>query len=490
MAPEPNAPALGRLSASHRWRYALVSLGLMIPCFWQPRIQAGDLSSHIYNAWLAQLIENGQAGGLMIVRQSTNVLFDLLLSGLFRLAGPEWAQRAGVSSAVLIFVWGAFAFISAAAGRRAWHLIPVIAMLAYGWVFHMGFFNFYLSLGLCFWALALFWNCRPRHAALSAALLLLAYTAHALPVVWTAGLIVYVWIARRASLQARSRLMAAALLLLATLRVVVSRRLLSEWSLKQISLATGADQVWVFDGKYYVILAGVLLIWGSLFLDLLHSRSRRKVVASIPFQLSVLSAAAVFILPTTVALPGFNHALVFIGERMSLGVGICMCAMLAMAQARAVQRYGLILLAVAFFVFLFRDERLLNGFEDRMDGILTQLPPGQRVVSPIIDPGLRVNALAHMVDRACMGRCFSYANYEPSTAQFRIRAIGANGFVAEQYNDAWELETGRHVVRAGELPLFRIEVSGQGDLAIQSLKAGVLCRSTLWEVLKNRTPSS
>jgi hypothetical protein len=121
---------------------------------------------------------------------------------------------------------------------------------------------------------------------------------------------------------------------------------------------------------------------------------------------------------------------------------------------------------------------------------VAQLPPGQRVVSPIIDPGLRVNALAHMVDRACMGRCFSYANYEPSTAAFRVRATEVNPVVAEQYNDAWELETGRHVVKDREVPLFRIGVSGAGELAIQSLKAGVLCRSTLWEVLKNRTPLS
>ncbi len=373
MTLQPAAAAMSRLSSSHRIRYVLISLGLLLPCFWQPRIQAGDLSSHIYNAWLAQFIENGQAGGLMMVRQSTNILFDLFLSGLFHLAGPEWAQRMAISCTVLIFVWGAFAFISAAAGRRAWHLMPAIAMLAYGWVYHMGFFNFYLSLGLCFWAMALAWSFRPLRAALAAAFLLVAYTAHALPVAWAVGLIAYVWIARRVSLQARLRLMAASLFLMVLAHVAVSRRLLAEWSLQQFSLTTGADQVWVFDAKYYFILAGLLLIWGSLFLELLRGRGRREVVSSIPFQLCVLSAAAVFILPTTVALPGFNQTLVFLGERMSLGVGICMCAMLGMAQARAAQRYGLLLLAAVFFVFLFRDERVLNGFQDRMDGIVAQL---------------------------------------------------------------------------------------------------------------------
>ena len=42
----------------------LISLLVLAPCFWQQRIQAGDLSSHLYNGWLALLIERGQAPGL------------------------------------------------------------------------------------------------------------------------------------------------------------------------------------------------------------------------------------------------------------------------------------------------------------------------------------------------------------------------------------------------------------------------------------------
>src|SRR5438067_300867 len=112
------------LLAGDRWKRLAVSVLLLLPCFWQPRLQAGDLSSHIYNAWLAQLIESGRAEGLMIVRQTTNVLFDLMLSGLFRVFGTEWSQRIAVSIAVLTFVWGAFGFVCAVAGRRAWHLLP------------------------------------------------------------------------------------------------------------------------------------------------------------------------------------------------------------------------------------------------------------------------------------------------------------------------------------------------------------------------------
>src|SRR5581483_5823970 len=161
-------------------------------CYWQPRLQAGDLSSHVYNAWLTQLIESGRVDGLMIVRQTTNVLFDLILGALFKVVGTEWSQRIAVSIAVLTFVWGAFAFINTVAGRRSWHLLPCVAMLAYGWVFHMGFFNFYLSMGLCFGAMSLFWKPSATRIALAVPLLVLAYMAHALPVVWTVGLLAYV----------------------------------------------------------------------------------------------------------------------------------------------------------------------------------------------------------------------------------------------------------------------------------------------------------
>src|SRR2546428_442409 len=79
--------------------YALASLALVTPCFWQARIQAGDLGSHLYNAWLAQLVEKGQAPGATIAPQWSNMLFDLALSGIFKLGGARLAERAAVSLA-------------------------------------------------------------------------------------------------------------------------------------------------------------------------------------------------------------------------------------------------------------------------------------------------------------------------------------------------------------------------------------------------------
>lgn len=495
--PETNMPAFlpwwkARLAAWGRGRtaYVLVSLLLLTPCYWQPRIQAGDLSSHIYNAWLAQLVESGRAQGLLIVSQTTNILFDLILSGLFRILGAEAAQRIAVSLAVLIFVWGGFAFISAASGRRVWYLMPCIAMLAYGWVFHMGFFNFYLSLGLCLWALATAWGGKPWRLAATAPILALAYVAHALPVIWTLTLLAYLWWANRLKPFGRACVTTASLLLMILLHVAVRYTMFSRWSLRQLKLSTGADQVSVFDAKYYLVLIGLLLIWGLLFLGLLRHSGPLHVASSIPFQFCVISAAAVVILPTTVLLPSFHHTLVYVAERMSLGVGVCVCALLGVAKPRVWERYGLVVLALIFFVFLYRDERTLNSFEDRMEGTVAQLAPGQRVVSAIDDPYLHVNALTHVIDRVCLGRCFSYANYEPSTAQFRVRTAGENPFVISDYEDSWKLQNGKYKAKEAELPIFQVDMDRTGRMVIRSLKAGAPCGSTYWKALQDPPPNS
>jgi hypothetical protein len=481
-APKPEHPVVAALRRS-RWLYVLVSMLLLAPCYWQPRVQAGDLSSHIYNAWLAQLIESGHIQGLEIARQTTNILFDLMLSGLFKLAGAEAAQRISVSLSVLIFIWGAFAFAQAVSGRKPWQILPCIAMLAYGWVFHMGFFNFYLSLGLCFWALALLWTPTSRRVAAAIPILILAYLAHALPVVWAAGLVGYLLVAGRLSARVRAYAIAGSLAAMVILHAAIAGTMVTSWSARQITLTTGLDQVWVFDAKYFLVLAGLLLVWASLFLNLIRLSSARQVASSMAFQLCAISAAAVFILPTMVLFPGFHHALVYIAERMSLGVGICVCALLACARPRRFERGALVAIALLFFGFLYRDERALNSFEDRMQDTVAALPPGQRVISAIDDPDLRVNALAHVIDRVCIGHCYSYANYEPSTAQFRIRAEKANPYVAHTYDDSWMMQVGIYVVKERDLPLYQVDLDAGGRMLVKSLRAGVPCGATTWNVL-------
>src|ERR1035441_8580554 len=163
------------------------------------------------------------------------------------------------------------------------------------------------------------------------------------------------------------------------LHAVLGRTMVSQWSLQQIDLTTGADQVWVFDAKYYVVMVGLVLVWGLLLLNVIHLSGARQVVLGVPFQLCAISAAGVFILPTTVLIPGFHHSLAFIAERMSLGVGVCVCALLGAARPKRLEVCSLALVATVFFVFLYRDERALNAFEDRMQDTVATLSPGQQI---------------------------------------------------------------------------------------------------------------
>jgi hypothetical protein len=478
-----------RWAALGRARYALVSLLLLVPCFWQSRLQAGDLSSHIYNSWLAQLVHHGRAPGLVVVRQTTNVLFDLMLAALFSAFGAEAAQRIAVSIAVLTFVWGAFAFAGAVAERRAWHALPLLAMIAYGWVFHMGFFNFYLSMGLCCWAMALAWSPTPARLAAAAGLAVLAYSAHALPLVWAAGLMAYAFIAQRLGATGRARLTAAIVLAMAAGHLAARQFVIARWTHRQWAQSTGVDQLWLYDPKYYVAMTALLMVEALLFLRLARERGARPVLSGIPFHLTALAAAAVFVLPTGIQIPGYAHLLAYIAERLSLGVGVCACALLAAAKPQRVERYAIAVALLVFFGMVYRDERALNVFEGRVQQAVSAVPPNSRVISLVVgDYDLRINASTHAVDRACLGRCYSYSNYEPSTKQFRVQAVARNPIVAADYVDSFRLQVGGYVVREDDLPLYAVTIAQDGGMSVVPLASGQKTGVTLWEVLEDSPP--
>lgn len=450
-----------------------VSALVLAPCWWQARIQAGDLSSHIYNAWLAHLVERGEAPGLRVAPQYTNVLFDLMLSGMFERLGAALAQRIAVSIAVLVLFWGAFAFVAAVSGRRPWPLVPCLAMLAYGWVFHMGLFNFYLSLGLCLWAMALAWQPRVKRLAGAAVLLAAAFTAHALPLVWAGGVLAYRIAAMRLRPRQRLGLFAAGLAGLGLLRLFLDWRYPTSWSTEQARNMLGFDQVWVFGLEYVLISAGLMAVWGVLALRLLHARGAVRIALGVPFQIAALTAAAVFLLPTGVQLPGYAHPLNLIAERMSLAVAVALCAVAAAGRPSRKITAGAAALAGLFFCWLYLDHRAVNRFEDRMEAALRQMPPGRRVVTAISEQRFRVTPLVHVIDRACIGHCFSYANYEAATLQFRLRAMGRNPIVTSSEMDSWLMQHGRYPFKPEELPVYAVELCAEGasDLCIKELKA-------------------
>ncbi len=475
-----------KLSFARSLVVLLISAAILIPCFWQPRIQAGDFSSHVYNAWLAKEVAAGRLAGVYVVRQYTNVLFDLLLSWLTGVLGWDAGQKVAVSILVLLFFWGAFAWVSKTSGRLAWGWMPILAILTYGWVFHAGLCNFYLSLGLSLWALVLLWG-RWDAVALAGglALLLAASTAHMLPVVWAAGAAIYSQIARRLTPREKIGLAAAGIGLILVLRAVVMSRFAYLWFLGQILNITGVDQAWVHGTKYTVVSLVLLLIFVLCFALRLHGTGLKSVALDPVFHVYAFTAAGVALIPMRIDIPGYAHALAYISERMSLVAAVTLCAFLALTRVPRTVHATTGVLAALYFSFLFADARALNRVENEIGRVVSQLPPRQRVVIGFSEGFSRVDPFVHMIDRACVGRCFSYANYEPSTTQFRVRATSGNAVVAADYSDSFALQYRAYVVQPSDLPLYQLRFRDKEGLSMYAkpLKSGDVITRTPRKVL-------
>lgn len=435
------------------------SVALLIPCVWQERIQAGDLSSHLYNAWLAGQIDSGLVKGLTVAPQWTNALTDWALQGLLYAKGPVAAERIVCGAAALIFFWGAFFAVEAATGRRPWLFSPWLSMLTYGLIFHLGFLNFYLSAGFCFWILGLLWHPSGKRMIAAAPLAVLAWLAHPLPVVWVGSVLAYLYTVRKIRAPWRMAAPVGGVVLLAVVQSVLMSRYPYEWSLQQsVSLSgitgfTGVEQLWLYDVKYLILAGAILLVLLALFLerldqgDLLHDPAG---------QIWSLHIVALVLLPSAIQFPQYQHVLAYIPQRISLLTALFFIMMVGRARyGRGITRLTT-LVAMAFFTCLYLDGLAFNRVEAEVESLVGKLPPGQRVVGAVSDSGARVNGLLHVVDRACIGRCFSYANYEPATGQFRIRINGPNPAVASNMKVVQELEEGQHIVTREEDPLYSV----------------------------------
>ncbi len=474
---QPERPPRPRGPVAH----VAAAILALAPCFWQARIQAGDLASHIYNAWLAQLIQQGKAPGLAIVPQYTNVMFDLLLSVLFNAFGPDAAQRIAVALAVLVFAGGAFTFCRAVS-RNAWSVLPLVIALAYGWTFHMGFFNFYLGLGFCFWALAAGWELRRKGLVIAAGFFVLALVAHGLAVPWAAGALGWRWAARRWE-SARWVLFGLALAGVAALRIAVGSLVQARWDAYQPLYATGAFQLWVYGRPFMWAAVALGVLWVALMALRVAGEGARAVFSSDIFLISALTAAGILAIPNAVWLTAYHHPLVYISERMSLALAVCLCALAAPAAWRAWQECAAGAVALVFFALLYPAELKLNRLEDAEASLLAGLPRGARVISSVEAPYIQVIALTHLIDRECIGRCYSYANYEPATGQFRIRVTGAENIVAPTDQESWDLQSGTYLVRQQDLPLYQIFADAYGKLHLRPMPAGRRNGLTAWNGL-------
>jgi hypothetical protein len=102
------------------------------------------------------------------------------------------------------------------------------------------------------------------------------------------------------------------------------------------------------------------------------------------------------------------------------------------------------------------------------------LPPGVHVLATIRKPEESRVGVQHTVDRACIGHCFSYGNYEPPSKDFRIRALPGNPFVMTNSDDTAAMEEGDYVVKSEDLPAYQIYQCSEDwtELCIRPLAEG------------------
>src|SRR5207302_11359995 len=76
--------------------------------------------------------------------------------------------------------------------RPPWFLVPFIAMLAYGYSLSMGFMNYYLSLGLACFGLAVVWRTRRFEWMAVLPFAVLTLLAHPIGCLWLVGALAYI----------------------------------------------------------------------------------------------------------------------------------------------------------------------------------------------------------------------------------------------------------------------------------------------------------
>jgi hypothetical protein len=455
-------------------QYVLASVALLLPVLLPRHVPASDLPSHLYNTWLTLLVREGRAPGLELVWQWSNVLFDWWLEALWRLGGPPLAEKAGVAAAVLVFFWGSFSLVQAITRQPAWGSAPLLGMLAYGWVYHQGFFNYHLSCGFGFWALAFVWK-RPARILPAAAALLLAALAHPLGAAAAAGLAGITLLVRDKPWQAGALWIAAACASLAAAAWLIHRSMLAEWESMQAFHVLFATQLRPFGDKYNVFVLGVPLLW-LVLIGARVLRERSGILREPAVYAITILAAAILLLPQAIQLPGTTRPLHFVDFRLAVFLTVFVHSLAVPAGPHRVPLLqSLILLAaIVYFGFLGYDYRRLSGAQEEFVRAAQRIPQGGRAVAAATGEPIQMNPLNHMLSKACIGRCFNYGAYAPSSAAFRLRARRGSPVVLDDSLDVDRLQAGRLVVRTQDLPLYGVFLSSAEPfrLKVRPLQAG------------------
>ena len=467
-----------------------LSILLLVPCFWHTHIQAGDLGSHIYNAWLVQLVERHQVSGLLVVSQWNNVLFDLIVVHSANFFGFLAAEKIAVSLVVLVSFWGCFSFIGSLSGRVPWELTPFLFVLVNGYAFHMGFMNYSLSVGLAFLGLAAAGRGGAGNWLTALGLAALALLAHPIGFACCVGLAIYISLWRILSRSARLVLPPLITIFFAGLHFYFRshQNLEASWRSGGFLQLLGQDQLNIY-GHRYSLLSWFALAWGvvcaaAAVYDWIFRSCKPARTVWLALELYLVAVAATVCLPENFRTGLYAGWVGLLVSRLTLVTAVFGLSVLSAVRLARWSWAGAALIAAIFFAFLFQDTRKLDRMETNARAIAATLPAGTRIVAVANAPGdWRVGFIYHSIDRACIGHCFSFANYEASSLQFRLRALPGNRIVTTSVDQSDDMSSGDYRVRQADLPLVSIYQCDDGDFA-------KLCALPLKEGQKTEDPES
>ncbi len=181
-------------------------------------------------------------------------------------------------------------------------------------------------------------------------------------------------------------------------------------------------------------------------------------------------------IPEVLWFPQYASPFALIISRLTVVTAVLGLCVLGSVKPRLWHLAALAACAAVFFFWTYQDTGMLDNMERQVENLTRPLPYGRRVLETInLSQDSRLWFVNHMVDRACIGHCFAYSNYEPPSGQFRIRVRHGSPVNTDSEDDSASMESGFYVVRAEDLPLNQIYQCDEKNLAklcMRELSAG------------------
>jgi len=330
--------------------------------------------------------------------------------------------------------------------------------------------NYYLSIGLACIGLTFAWPLKRKGIIAAAIIAPFVLLAHPLGFLWFLATIAYRLFWWKLPGWWKALPLAAAISSLVVAHIVVLRHANweTEWPDPPRIQWNGSDQLFVFGDRYFYLSLGILAFGVAIAIAAAWRAGRRPEYwkqRQLTLEFYAICLIAALLLPENIhpdPNAGWIGALV---TRLTLITAIVGLSWLAWQPQKKWHLAGFTVCALVFFSFLFQDGSFLNRLEENAQQITSQLPPGTRVLATIFAPDEYRTLFLHIVDRACVGRCFLYSDYEPATKQFRVRVRERSPIVTSNVDDDGDMEAGVYEVQEEDLPLKEIYQCDEDDLA-------------------------